>query len=111
MSALDLSDQRRGALAVRVEDMQRSLGRIRYGSVFTIGAARVVLNPESPLPGTNVAATVRGSPGALDATLARLPEVWDEAGVGDVVLLDSPSCSPDVGAVAEEHGYEATEER
>ncbi len=99
-----------GRLARRVEDAQRALGAIRYGSVFRVGSAQVVLNPDSPLAAANFAATVTGSPAVAQETLALLPAVWAEADRPAVTLVDSPSSVPELGFLAEEAGYEATEE-
>lgn len=107
---LDLSGAATATLAARVEEQQRAYGAIRYGSVFRVGAARVVLNPDAPLATANFAGTVVGSPAAAEVTLAQLPAVWAEAEVAPVILLDSPSCLPELGAIAEEEGYEAVEE-
>jgi GNAT superfamily N-acetyltransferase len=110
VAELDLDAHRQAHLAELVEDTSRALGRIRYGSVFGLGTARVVLNPDSPLASANFAGTVGGSPGRAEKTRGLLPAVWREAGRGTVVLLDSPSCVPELGAIAEEFGYEAAEE-
>ncbi|MFL6139331.1 MAG: GNAT family N-acetyltransferase [Frankiaceae bacterium] len=110
MAELDLDVRRQALLAELVEETARSLGRIRYGSVLEVGSARVVLNPDSPLASSNFAGTVRGSPGRAAATLRLLPSLWREAGRGTVVLLDSPSCVPELGVIAEECGYESEEE-
>ncbi|HEX8002796.1 MAG TPA: GNAT family N-acetyltransferase [Mycobacteriales bacterium] len=110
MPELDLSAAAVAVLAARVEEQQRAFGAIRYGSVFRVGAARVVLNPDAPFAAANFAGTVSGSPMAAEATLATLPEVWAEAERSPVILLDSPSCLPELGAIAEEAGYEAVEE-
>ena len=110
MADLDLSDAAVATLAARVEEQQRAFGAIRYGSVFRVGAARVVLNPDAPLATANFAGTVTGSPAAAEVTLARLPSVWAEAEVAPVILLDSPSCMPELPVIAEESGYEAVEE-
>lgn len=110
MPDLDLSDAATAALAARVEEQQRAFGAIRYGSVFRLGAARVVLNPDAPFATANFAGTLTGSPAAAEATLLRLPAVWAEAERSPVILLDSPSCLPELPAVAEECGYEAVEE-
>ncbi|MDQ6648948.1 MAG: hypothetical protein M3Z02_02320 [Actinomycetota bacterium] len=110
MTALDLTGSRRAAFATLVEDAQRALGRIRYGSVFRVGTATVVLNPDSPLASANFAGTLTGSPAAAQATLELLPVVWAEADRSAVVLLDSPSCLPELSLLAEETGYEAAEE-
>jgi len=110
MPDLDLSDAAVAALAARAEEQQRAFGAIRYGSVFRVGAARVVLNPDAPFATANFAGTVTGSPMAAEATLARLPEVWAEAERSPVFVLDSPSCMPELAVVAEESGYEAVEE-
>jgi GNAT superfamily N-acetyltransferase len=110
VAELDLDAHRQALLAELVEETARALGRIRYGSVFGVGTARVVLNPDSPLATANFAGTVRGSPGRAAETLELLPPVWREAGRGTVVLLDSPSCVPELGVIAEESGYEAAEE-
>jgi ribosomal protein S18 acetylase RimI-like enzyme len=107
---LDLSAAAVATLAARAEEQQRAFGAIRYGSVFRVGAARVVLNPDAPLAAANFAGTITGSPMAAEATLARLPDVWAEAERSPVILLESPSCLPELGAIAEEAGYEAVEE-
>jgi GNAT superfamily N-acetyltransferase len=110
VAELDLDAHRQALLAELVEDTTRALGRIQYGSVFNVGTARVVLHPDSPLASANFAGTVRGSPGKAAATLRLLPPVWREAGRDAVTLLDSPSCVPELGVIAEEAGYEAVEE-
>ena len=110
MPDLDLSDAAVAALAARAEEQQRAFGAIRYGSVFRVGAARVVLNPDAPFSTANFAGTLTGSPMAAEATLARLPEVWAEAERSPVFVLDSPSCLPELPVIAEESGYEAVEE-
>ena len=110
MPDLDLSGAAVAALAARAEEQQRAFGKIRYGSVFRVGAARVVLNPDAPFATANFAGTVTGSPMVAEATLARLPEVWAEAERAPVILLDSPSCLPELPAIAEELEYEAVEE-
>jgi GNAT superfamily N-acetyltransferase len=107
---LDLDVRRQAMLAELVEDTTRALGRIRYGSVFGVGVAKVVLNPDSPLATANFAGTVTGSPGLAEEALALLPAVWAEAGRHTVVLLQSPSCVPELGVIAEEYDYEAAEE-
>jgi GNAT superfamily N-acetyltransferase len=107
---LDLSPNAAATLAARAEDQQRAFGAIRYGSVFRVGAARVVLNPDAPFASANFAATVTGSPLAAEATLDRLPAVWAEAERAPVILVDSPSCLPELSLIAEESGYEAVEE-
>lgn len=110
MPDLDLSGAAVATLAARVEEQQRAFGAIRYGSVFRVGAARVVLNPDAPFATANFAGTLTGSPAVAEATLATLPRVWAEAGLAPVILLDSPSCLPELSVVAEESGYEAVEE-
>ena len=110
MADLDLSDAAVATLAARVEEQQRAFGAIRYGSVFRVGAARVVLNPDAPFATANFAGTITGSPDAAEATLARLPGLWAEAERSPVILLDSPSCLPELPVIAEESGFEAVEE-
>ena len=110
MVSLALSEDRLPALARRLEDQQRAYAAIRYGAVFRVGVARVVLNPDSPLAASNFAATLTGSPDAADVTLQRLPQVWADHGIAPVILLDSPSSLPELGVLAEELEYEAAEE-
>lgn len=110
MAELDLDPRRQAMLAELVEDATRAVGRIRYGSVFRVGVAQVVLNPDSPLATANFAGTVQGSPGLAEEALHLLPTVWTEAGRKTVVLLQSPSCVPELGVIAEEFDYEAAEE-
>ena len=110
MLTLDASEDRLPLLARRLEDHQRAYAAIRYGSVFRVGVARVVLNPDSPLAASNFASTLTGSPDAADVTLQRLPVVWEEHGIAPVILLDSPSSLPELGVLAEELDYEAAEE-
>jgi len=97
-------------LAARLEGIRRTVGAIRYGSRFRVGCAQVVLNPDSPLASANCAGTVAGSPPAAAATIEELPVVWAEAGRNTVVLVDSPSCLPELGSLAEEAGYTAERE-
>ena len=108
--ALDVGEDRLPLLARRLEDHQRAYAAIRYGSVFRVGLAKVVLNPDSPLAASNFAASLNGSPDAADVTLQELPHVWAEHGIAPVILLDSPSSLPELGALAEELEYEAAEE-
>lgn len=109
-SGLDLSPGHVAALAGRVEETRRALARVRYGAVFRVGVAACVLNPDSPLPADNFAASLAGGAPQVQATLERLPIVFAEAGRPEVVVHDSPSCSPELGLLAEETGYEAVEE-
>ncbi|HVF18659.1 MAG TPA: GNAT family N-acetyltransferase [Mycobacteriales bacterium] len=108
--ALDVGQDRLALLARRLEDHQRSYAAIRYGSIFRVGLARVVINPDSPLAASNFAASLNGPPDAADVTLQELPHVWAEHGIAPVILLDSPSSLPELGALAEELDYEAAEE-
>lgn len=110
MPDLDLSDAAVVTLAARVEEQQRAYGAIRYGSVFRVGTARVVLNPDAPFATANFAGTITGSPAAAEATLVRLRSIWADAELSPVILLDSPSCLPELAVVAEENDYEAVEE-
>ena len=110
MLLLDAGEDRLPLLARRLEDHQRAYAAIRYGSVFRVGLARVVINPDSPLAASNFAATLTGSPDAADVTLQELPYVWAEHGIAPVILLDSPSSLPELGVLAEELDYEAAEE-
>jgi GNAT superfamily N-acetyltransferase len=109
-SGLDLSPGHVAALAARLEETRRALARVRYGAVFRVGVATCVLNPDSPLPADNFAASLSGGAPQVQATLERLPIVFAEAGRPEVVVHDSPSCSPELGLLAEETGYEAVEE-
>lgn len=109
-TGLDLSAARQGALARVLEEQQRRFAAIRYGSRLRVGIARVVLNPEAPLAMCNFASTLQGSPEEAAATLAGLPAVWDEAGLHQVFVLDSPSSLPELSIVAEEYDYDAVEE-
>lgn len=97
-------------LACRIEEARRALSCIRYGSVFRLGAATVVLNPDSPLVGDNLAAGFAGTPAAAEATLALLPDVFAEAGRQEAAVLGSPSSVPELAMVAEEGGYDAVDE-
>ena len=107
---LDLDDARRGDLARRVEDAAATLGALRYGSRLRIGAASVVLNPDSPLVSGAVATGLDGSPAAVETALRALPALFGEAGLRRVVLSASPSSAPELELLAEESGYEAVEE-
>lgn len=107
---LDLSTSRQAALAEVLEEQQRRFAAIRYGSRFRVGIARAVLNPDAPLAMCNFASTLKGSPEAAAVTLERLPSVWDEAGLHQVFVLDSPASLPELGIVAEESDYDAVEE-
>lgn len=97
-------------LAWHVEAAQRAYGRIRYGSEFRIGSGRVVLNPDLPLPDCNFASSISGTPGSALATVRRLPEIWAEAGLSPVTLVDSPSSLPELSALVEDVGFVAEEE-
>jgi len=107
---LDLDDDRRGELARRLEDAAATLGAVRYGSRLRVGAARVVLNPDSPLASGALATGLDGSPAAVETTLRTLPAVFGQAGLTRVVLSASPSSAPELDLLAEENGYEAVEE-
>jgi len=109
-TGLDLSPARQSALAELLEEQQRRFAAIRYGSRLRVGIARAVLNPDAPLAMCNFAATLQGTPEAAAMTLAGLPAVWDEAGLHQVFVLDSPSSLPELGIVAEECDYDAVEE-
>ena len=109
-TGLDLSAARQSALAEVLEEQQRRFAAIRYGSRLRVGIARAVLNPDAPLAMCNFAATLQGSPEAAATTLAGLPAVWDEAGMRQVFVLDSPSSLPELGIVAEDCDYDAVEE-
>jgi GNAT superfamily N-acetyltransferase len=97
-------------LAPQVEDAQRAVGRLRYGSIFRVGLATVVLNPDSPLVAANFAAGLAGDPDAAVDTLRALPTVFAEAGRTEAVVVDSPSSLPELDLVCDETGYEAVEE-
>jgi ribosomal protein S18 acetylase RimI-like enzyme len=108
--ALDLDDSRRGALAGTLEQGARTLAAVRYGSVFRLGPAHVVLNPDNPLAVGSFASGFDGDLGMVERTLLALPLVWQEAGRHQVVVLASPSSVPELDLLAEECGYEAAEE-
>ena len=107
---VDLDDAGRADLARSLEDAASALGAVRYGSRLRIGAASVVLNPDSPLVSGALATGIEGTPAAVEAALRTLPAVFGEAGLGRVVLSASPSCAPELELLAEETGYEAVEE-
>ena len=107
---LDLDDDGRAALAASLEAAQRTLAAVRYGSVFQVGVATVVLNPDDPRPSAAVAAGLTGPPGRVESTLRALPSVWAEAGLPAVLVTASPSSVPELELLAEENGYEAVEE-
>lgn len=107
---LDLDDERRAGLADALEAAQRTLAAVRYGSIFRIGVATVVLNPDDPLPTAGLATGLAGPPGRVEGTLHALPAVWAEAGLPEVRVSASPSSAPELELLAEESGYEAVEE-
>jgi GNAT superfamily N-acetyltransferase len=107
---LDLDDDGRAALAATLEAAHRTLTAVRYGSVFQVGVATVVLNPDDPRPTAAVAAGLAGLPGRVETTLRLLPAVWAQAGLPAVLLTASPSSAPELELLAEENGYEAVEE-
>jgi len=107
---LDLTEERQAQLAGALEGQQRRFAAIRYGTQFRAGIARVVLNPDAPLAMCNYASSLIGSPEAAAGTLASLPGVWEEAGLHQVFVLDSPASLPELGVVAEEAEYDAVEE-
>jgi predicted N-acetyltransferase YhbS len=108
--ALDLDDAGRAALAASLEAAHRTLTAVRYGSVFQVGVATVVLNPDDPRPTAGFAAGLSGPPGRVASTLRALPSVWAEAGLPAVLVSASPSSVPELELLAEENGYEAVEE-
>lgn len=107
---LDLDDDRAAALAATLEQAARALGAVRYGSQLQVAAASVVLNPDSPLPASNHASSFSGGPGAVEAALLLLPQVWSEAGLPEVHVVASPGSAPELGLLCEELEYEAVEE-
>lgn len=107
---LDLDDDRTAALAATLEQAARTLGAVRYGSQVRLAAASVVLNPDTPLPSCNHASGFTGGPGAVEAALLLLPEVWREAALPTVHVLASPASAPELGLLCEELEYEAVEE-
>lgn len=107
---LDLDDDRAAALATTLEQAARALGAVRYGSVLRLAAASVVLNPDSPLAAANHASTFVGGPGAVEAALLLLPELWAEAGLPVVHVRASPASAPELGLLCEELEYEALAE-
>ena len=108
--ALELDDDRRRGLARTLEEAQRALCQVRYGSVFPLGTGHVVLNPDNPLAVGSFAAGFEGDLGLVEKSLLTLPLVWADAGRHQVVLLSSPSSVPELDLLAEECGYEAAEE-
>jgi ribosomal protein S18 acetylase RimI-like enzyme len=110
VSGLDLSSQRTAQLAGLLEEQQRAFAAIRYGSQLRLGAAHVVLNPDSPLASSNFASALTGTPGVVEATLERLPELWDDAGSWPATVLDSPTSLGELSVLAEETGWVGVEE-
>lgn len=107
---LELDDARRAGLARTLEEGQRLLCQVRYGSAFAFGSGHVVLNPDNPLAVGSFASGLDGDLGLVEQTLLALPLVWAEAGRHQVVVLASPSSVPELDLLAEECGYEAAEE-
>ena len=107
---LELDDDRRSGLARTLEEAQRALCQVRYGSVFPLGTGHVVLNPDNPLAVGSFAAGFQGDLGLVEKSLLTLPLVWSEAGRHQVVVVASPSSVPELDLLAEECGYEAAEE-
>lgn len=107
---LELGDDRRAGLARTLEEAQRALCQVRYGSVFAFGNGHVVLNPDNPLAVGSFASGFQGDLGIVEKSLLALPLVWAEAGKHQVVVLASPSSVPELDLLAEECGYEAAEE-
>lgn len=107
---LDLDPDRAAALAGTLEQAARALGAVRYGSQPRLAAASLVLNPDSPLPSCNHASSFSGGPGAVEAALLLLPEVWREAALPVVHVVASPASAPELGLLCEELEYEAVEE-
>jgi ribosomal protein S18 acetylase RimI-like enzyme len=107
---LDLDDARKAGLAARLEESARVLAAVRYGTVFRLGPAHVVLNPDNPLAVGSFASGLNGDLGMVERTLLALPLVWKEAGRNQVVVVGSPSSVPELDLLAEECGYQAAEE-
>jgi GNAT superfamily N-acetyltransferase len=107
---LELDDERAAALAATLEDAARTLGAVRYGGVVRVAAASAVLNPDSPLSACNHASTFSGGPGAVEAALLLLPQLWEDAGLPAVHVVASPASAPELGLLCEELEYEAVEE-
>ncbi|MGZ6804810.1 MAG: hypothetical protein ACXVFU_17350, partial [Nocardioidaceae bacterium] len=110
MPPLDLDDDRKAGLAATLEEAARVLAAVRYGSVFRLGPAHVVLNPDNPVATGSFASGLDGDLGMVERTLLALPLVWREAGRQQVVVVASPSSVPELELLAEECGYEAAEE-
>lgn len=110
MPPLDLDDDRKAGLAATLEEGARVLAAVRYGSVFRLGPAHVVLNPDNPVATGSFASGLDGDLGMVERTLLALPLVWREAGRQQVVVVASPSSVPELDLLAEECGYEAAEE-
>jgi ribosomal protein S18 acetylase RimI-like enzyme len=107
---LDLDEPARAELARCLEDAGAALGVVRYGSRLRVGAATVVLNPDSPLVSGACATGLDGAPSAVEATLRVLPAVFAEADLPRVIVSASPSSAPELPLLAEECGYDAVEE-
>jgi ribosomal protein S18 acetylase RimI-like enzyme len=110
VSGLDLSTQLTTQLAGLLEEQQRTFAAIRYGSQLRVGAAHVVLNPDSPLASSNFACGLNATPGVVEATLERLPDLWDDAGSWPATVVDSPSSVGELSVLAEETGWVGVEE-
>jgi hypothetical protein len=107
---LELDDDRRAGLARTLEEAQRLLCQVRYGTVFPFGSGQAVLNTDNPLAVGSFASALDGDLGLVEQTLLTLPRVWEQAGRHQVVVLGSPSSVPELDLLAEECGYEAAEE-
>lgn len=87
MVSVDVAESTLPTLARRLEDHQRSYAAIWYGSIFRVGVARVVLNPDSPLAASNFAATLTGDPDEGEPGRLAVPAATaGELAVADVLV-------------------------
>ena len=98
-------------LAEKVEATQLAAGAIRYGKVGRVGCARVVVNPQSPLPSGSFAVGLDGAGAPLGPTLLALEQTFAEAGKVEALVHASPTTVPEIQGLADEAGWFAVAER
>ena len=106
-----LTPQAARLLAEKVEAAQLAAGAVRYGKVGRVGCARVVLNPQSPLPSGSFAVGLDGAAAPLGPTLLALEQAFAGAGKVEALVHASPTTVVEIQGLADEAGWFAVAER
>ncbi|ATE52669.1 MULTISPECIES: GNAT family N-acetyltransferase [Actinosynnema] len=97
-------------LAGLVENARLASGAVRYGRIGAVGCARVVVNPDSPLPGGNHACALDGTSAEVAGTLLRLERSFADVGRAEAVVYASPTTVAEIEGIADDAGWYAVEE-